>query len=267
MPIRKISLGLLFFAVSAASGSYLSIGATDAPSEGLSAKNESVSENQSASVTLNSHLKTSRPSQTLCEKSWEEAPGTADYTTQSSYFRSRNWSVVVPVDRPESSTLLGSSQFANLAPCERAKLLKPCFEKVTLKGEDWGARGFRNWAKRERVNPVRAHLAIAFQETRLGALRDSCRKGVCNGYGLLQVLTAWDAQGNNLNRNSPQWLGIKYNIMTNITHSARVLAQKAKLNPRSLGEIAFYYNGNPRLRDAYAEEVERHYQSLKSCSI
>lgn len=203
----------------------------------------------------------------VCENSWEEAPGTADYTTFNNYLRSIGRKRRARVDREEGGSLRGSEAYAAMNLCEKARAIKPCFEKVTLRGDDWGARKFRAWAHRERINPVRAHLAIALQETRLGTFEDRCRRGVCYGIGMLQIISAFDDRGRSVASGAPEWDGITHNILTNIKYSARVLAVKIDFGASSLSQLAYYYNGNPSLQSYYARKVVEHYRELKRCRI
>jgi hypothetical protein len=150
--------------------------------------------------------------------------------------------------------------------CQRARLLKPCFEKAVLKSSDWGARRFRDWAK-GRVDPIRAHLALAEQETRLGGLDDVCVRGICNGIGLLQIISAFNHEGKPLASDDPEWDGITHNVLTNITFSARVIASKLVHEPEDLSSLAALYNGNPDLRALYAARVVKSYKAMKDCAI
>jgi hypothetical protein len=202
----------------------------------------------------------------LCAKSWEERPGTADYTTIDAQLVSRGLQAANRLDRPQSHTLRGWKPYAHLGVCQRARLLKPCFEKAVLKSSDWGARRFRDWAK-GRVDPIRAHLALAEQETRLGGLDDVCVRGICNGIGLLQIISAFNHEGKPLASDDPEWDGITHNVLTNITFSARVIASKLVHEPEDLSSLAALYNGNPDLRALYAARVVKSYKAMKDCAI
>ena len=100
----------------------------------------------------------------------------------------------------------------------------------------------------------------------MGVLPDHCVHGICNGVGLMQIVSAFDSQGDPLAHASPEWDGITNNVLTNITYSARVLAAKLAYEPAGLYELAFYYNGNPALRNEYAARVVEHYETMKTCA-
>ena len=203
---------------------------------------------------------------TYCEASWEEQPGYADYTTENSYLASIGQSVDYRLDRTQAQSLLGSNKFQDMSMCSRAKMLKKCVEKVTGSGTSAAALKFRNWAK-GKVKPVEAHLAFAMQETHLGQVPDSCSSGSCNGIGLVQIITAFDSNGNVLDDRNQQWTGITHNVLTNLEHSARVLAEKTNYGASDLYQLAFHYNGNPSLQSSYATKVVSYYSQIVKCEL
>lgn len=203
---------------------------------------------------------------TACEFSWEEKPGTTDYTTWDSYLK-RTYS---GADRSQSESLQGSKMLQagnNISVmCANAKILKSCFEKAnSLASSDRLSIPFFDWAKSRGVNPVRLRMAIAMKETHLGGLSDSCSGSSCNGVGLNQVITIVTDSGTSTNSTSrPEWPGITHNILTNMKYGMRVLALKVKsAQPQSIWELAKYYNGSSTSA-SYASAVVKHYESLSS---
>jgi hypothetical protein len=209
----------------------------------------------------------SDPLDRLCAASWEERPGTADYTARDMRLASIGRERSVRLDRRHDATLRGSGRWAGLDMCGRARALEPCFVKGVLESDDWGAVVFRSWAQTKDVDPVRAHLAIAAQETLLGGLDDECSQGICNGVGLLQIVTALDALARPLASDSPSWRAITHNILSNVAFSARVLADKIGFAPSDLRGMAWHYNGNPKKRSTYASRVVASYEELERCDL
>lgn len=197
----------------------------------------------------------------VCEYTWEQKPGTTDYTTYDSFAR-RSYG---KPDRPQNRTLLGSAWQADKSICEKARFLKKCFDKVVMDSEAASAKTFRAWAAKRGIHPALALMAKAEQETKLGLIPDSCRGGICNGIGIGQIITAFDERGRLLESNDKRWEGITFNILTNLNYSVRVLADKTG-SSSSLWDLAYRYNGSGYARP-YADKVVGFYSKLKSCGI
>ncbi len=205
------------------------------------------------------HVTPSSPSG-YCQKSWEEGQ-IMDYTTFDAY-SNRSYATAA---YPESKTLMGSSEHKDRTMCERARVLKQCFEKAVGSNES-SAIKFRNWAKARRINPVLALMAKAQQETKLGRMHDNCSGGNCNGIGIGQIISAKDSYGNDLKNSDPAWRGITHNILTNLSYSVRVIASKTDMS-NSLWDLAYYYNGSPEHQNAYASNVVSFYGQLQKCPL
>lgn len=192
----------------------------------------------------------------FCQASWEEKPGTTDYTV---FDQSTN-KPAARSDRSARWSLLENEDFQGKTLCERAAFLKPCFEKALAK-EPRGA-SFSDWAKRHKLDPVRVLLAVAASETAIGVNPDHCRKGRCNGVGLMQVISAIDDEGKLMRWNDPRWDGITFNILTNIKYAIRVADDK--LPAKGLWTFAYRYNASATA-SAYAGKVQGNYNELRAC--
>ncbi|MFZ9520912.1 MAG: hypothetical protein ACO3A4_10585 [Silvanigrellaceae bacterium] len=197
----------------------------------------------------------------VCEYSWEERPGTTDYTAFDEYSRS----LYPNADRPQSQTLIGSKSQILKSLCERARFLKSCFDKAIVQNGSASAKIFKDWAARHGVHPVLALMAKTEQETKMGSLPDSCHGRTCNGIGIGQIITAIDDRGRVLSSNDKRWEGITFNVLTNLNYSVRVLADKTGYS-RSLWDLAFRYNGSGFAR-TYADKVVGYYAQLKQCGL
>lgn len=197
----------------------------------------------------------------VCQYSWEEKPGTTDYTTYDSFARR----TYASPDRPQNRTLIGSKVQAARSLCQRAKFLKKCFEKVVIQNPSAAAKNFRAWAGKRDVHAVLALMAKTEQETKMGSIPDSCRGGSCNGIGIGQIITAFDENGRVLSSSDRRWDGITFNILTNLNYSVRVLSDKTS-RAGSLWDLAYRYNGSDVAR-RYADRVVGFYSQLKSCGL
>ncbi|MEN9811272.1 MAG: hypothetical protein RLZZ488_2839 [Pseudomonadota bacterium] len=197
----------------------------------------------------------------VCQYSWEEKPGTTDYTTYDSFAR-RSYS---SPDRPQNRTLIGSKVQAVRTMCQRAKFLKNCFEKAVIQNPSASAKNFRAWAGKRGIHPVLALMAKTEQETKMGSIPDSCRGGSCNGIGIGQIITAFDESGRVLSSSDRRWDGITFNVLTNLNYSVRVLSDKTS-RAGSLWDLAYRYNGSNYAR-MYADKVVGFYSQLKSCGL
>lgn len=198
----------------------------------------------------------------FCNYSWEEKPGTTDYTTRDEYSKT----VYPGADRSQSATLIGSSAHKSRTMCQKAAVLKVCFQKAVVSSNQSAAVKFRTWAKAHNVNPVIALMAKAQQETKLGSIGDTCIGRTCNGIGMGQIITAVDENGRLISDNDPRWKGITHNILTNLTFSVRVIAAKTS-RANSLWDLAYYYNGSPAHQNQYADNVTRYYSELQRCGL
>jgi hypothetical protein len=209
------------------------------------------------------HVKVSGDSSgsSFCQRSWEEARGTTDYTTIDRY---TNRAYSSP-DRSESKTLLGSGVQGNRSLCEKARAIKHCFVRTVLESDEASAKKFRAWAAAKNVNPMLALMAKTEQETKMGTIEDACYGGNCNGIGIGQIITAVDANGVQISDTDKRWEGITYNILTNLTYSVRVLALKTGQS-RDLYDLAYYYNGSPHA-STYASNVVGFYKKLQACGL
>lgn len=197
----------------------------------------------------------------ICEKPWERAPGTADYTLVDSFTgRSLTWA-----DRSQGETLLGNPNFQVLDFCERAMALRHCFEQTLRAPDRPEAARVRTWAAARGLDGVRAFMAIAAQETALGTLKDRCWYGTCNGIGLVQVITAVSPEGERLSTYDPRWAGVTHNILTNLSYGLRVFAEKSG-RAATLWDLAYLYNGSAGAAH-YADKVAGYYRQLGGCGI
>jgi hypothetical protein len=203
---------------------------------------------------------------TYCIYSWEEQPGTSDFSTFNGTTSSLRMAVNYPLDRLEKDALTGSREFHNMDVCGRARFLKRCFQKVILDSDSAAAQTFRAWAM-GRVRPVEAHMAFVMKESRLGLWPDNCWKGKCSGVGIARVKEARTAAGRLFAVRDPVWRGISHNILTNLEFSLRLLAEKSKEGPLDLHSLAFIYAGKSKKRDRYALDVDKYYRDLVSCQI
>ena len=203
---------------------------------------------------------------TACEYSWEERPGTTDYTLFDSYL-GRNYS---KPDRGGATTLQGAKilRTGNTVEtmCANGRLLKGCFARAMQKASsDSLSAAYLTWAKSRGVDPTRLRMAIAMQETHLGGLNDSCGSGSCNGIGMNQIITIVTDSGVSTNSpDRPEWTGITHNVLTNMKYGIRVLASKIRgSNPPDMRALARAYNGSATAA-AYAEAVVRNYSELQN---
>lgn len=203
---------------------------------------------------------------TYCIYSWQELPGTADFSTLNSKFSSLRLPSNYPLDRPENDALSGSREFHNLDVCGRARFLKRCFQKVILDSESVSAQVFRAWAL-GRVRPVEAHMAFVMKESRLGLWPDRCWKGNCAGIGFAKVKDAATAAGRKIAAQDTVWRGLAHNILTNLEYSLREIAEKTKEGAVDLYSLAYTFAGKSRTRDRYALDVDKYYRELVACQI
>jgi hypothetical protein len=203
---------------------------------------------------------------TYCIYSWDERPGTADFTTQNRRLQSLRKSATYFVDRRESESLLRSKEFQNMDTCSRARFLKKCFQRVILESDSPAAQAFRAWSL-GRVRPVEAHMAFVMKETRLGLWPDDCWNGRCKGVGIAKVATARTPAGRTVFDTDPLWHGITHNIMTNLEFSLRNIADKTNAGATDLYALAFLFNGKARTQERYALDVDRYYKELLACNL
>lgn len=197
----------------------------------------------------------------FCRYTWEERPGTTDYTTIDRY-RSMTYS---RPDRSENQTLVGSGVQQRRNLCERAKALRHCFDRAILQNDEVYAKRFRDWARTRNVDPVLALMAKTQQETGMGSVYDSCSGGSCNGIGLSQIISAYAPDGSPLRTNDTRWEGITFNILTNLHYSVRVISVKIP-NASSLYDLAYAYNGSGSA-GSYASNVVSYYGQLQRCGL
>ncbi len=205
----------------------------------------------------------------ICQKSWEEAPGTTDYVLVDPATKKR----ASKADRAEAQTLQGAKAYLGWNRgsdfiCEKARIVKKCFTKAVVLSTEPSAVKFRTWAEAKGYDPALALMAKTQRETGMGVIPDSCRGINCNGIGIAQVITLIDDKGKDITTQiySPLWAGITHNILTNLKYSVRVLSEKTKIS-KDLWELAFNYNGSPQWQRAYADEVESNYKKLKACDL
>lgn len=207
----------------------------------------------------------------ICVKSWEDAPGTADYTTIDWFERSAGYQTKRRFDRAQEKTLQGSGRLAKLSLCERAKVLKPCFEKNFQLDKKGNAKKLTDWARSKNLDYVLMRMAFAVQETNLGNAHDQCYKRSCNGIGLMQVIDAYTSAGEKLPTTDKRWDGVAFNILTNLSYSSRIMERKlaGMRNGGDLRTLAERYNSNPDLsiRYAYGANVPKWYHLLEACRL
>lgn len=207
---------------------------------------------------------------TYCEFTWEEKPGYADYTTVDQYELSNGIKKRKSLDRTQTETLQGSNKLKGDL-CANAHVLKPCYVQSVERDQAGNAIELVRWAEAKRLDLMLVKMAFAYQETKLGALSDSCASGSCNGVGIAQIITAIAPDRTTLSTSDPRWAGITFNVLTNLSYSSRVLQAKIKETGPSvdLVELARAYNGNPNsgIRIPYGTKVDSHYQKLKSCGF
>jgi len=203
---------------------------------------------------------------TYCIYSWDERPGTADFSTRNQRLASMSFPLIYPLDREEKDALVSNRDYHNMDVCTRARFLKRCFQKVILDSDSPAAQIFKAWAL-GRVRPVEAHMAFVMKETRLGLWPDQCWKGKCTGVGIARVRGARTPAGRFLPVNDPMWQGITHNIATNLEFSLRLIAEKTKEGPIDLHSLAYLYHENPRTRERYAMDVDKYYRELTGCSL
>lgn len=210
------------------------------------------------------HVKSSLPTSPYCQFSWDERPGTTDYTTRDQFHGGRYFP---KPDRSQELTLIGKRRKReHMDLCEKARELKHCFEKAILSSNEYSATRFKNWAKSHNINPVLALMAKAEKETAMGVLEDSCSGRNCNGIGIGQIITAVDENGTRISDFDKRWEGITFNILTNLKYSVRVVAMKLGMSA-SLRDLAYYYNGDPRYQTQYASDVVANYAALQRCKL
>lgn len=214
----------------------------------------------------------SAPKLSFCEYNWNERPGYADYTAINRYERSGGVKAIrnfPALDRLERHTLQGGTALTG-GMCQNARLLKRCFDRVLNDHSVRGLSTYLEWAEvKQRLDPLRVHMAFAMQETILGLLPDKCFSGgICHGIGMMQILTAIDNDGKVLKPRHSDWHGINHNLLTNLEYSVRLLAVKIDElggNP-DFDALAVYYNGSRR-KKAYAKSVLAHYSQLRRCGL
>jgi peptidoglycan hydrolase-like protein with peptidoglycan-binding domain len=207
----------------------------------------------------------------FCQFSWEEKPGTADYTTINWFERSLGNERARNFDRTQANTLQGSGRLGG-DMCANARLLKTCFDKAVARERSKGS-AFLTFVAARGLDPARVKMAFSFQETFLGQLHDDCVSGSCNGVGIAQIITAYPNDNDfstTLGSSDARWDGISYNVLTNLAYSSRVLSEKVvSFSPPNLVELARAYNGNPdaNIRLPYGTNVQRWYNELGSCGL
>lgn len=198
----------------------------------------------------------------ICEFSWDQRKGYTDYAIWDN-FRRLNYS---SPDRAKNQTLVESgTQRIRGSLCEKAKFLKPCFDKAVAAPSNSLSQTFLNWAKQRGIPASRVLMAIAEQETHLGALKD---QGT-NGVGIVQIVTAFRSKSQLVPAADHRtWAGITHNILTNLDYSMRAAGVKILENRvNNVGDLAFYYNGNPALQHKYRANVSRFYTQLQQCGL
>ena len=207
----------------------------------------------------------------FCAYSWEERPGYSDYTTIDWYARSVGQTSQASFDRAEAATLQGSGALGSGDLCKNARILKPCFDKeIAMDANTQAGKTFVNWCSKRGLDPVRVKMAFSYQETLLGKLHDNCSGGSCNGIGIAQIISAYDANLAPIGNSDRRWEGITHNVLTNLTFGTRVLAEKIQTNQSdTLVTLARAYNGNPdaSIRIPYGTKVNGFYTELGSCGI
>jgi hypothetical protein len=203
---------------------------------------------------------------TFCVHSWDEVPGTADFTTVNVYMRSLQQKESYQLDRKQDATLLGSRDFQNLDVCGRARFLKGCFQKVIYDKNSVAAQSFRKWSL-GRLRPVEAYMAIVYQKTRLGLWQDECWRGRCMGRGLARVDAAYSVSGRKIRNEDSVWFGVTHNIITNLRFGMREIARKLTSGPSDLYQLGFSMYQTPGQREKFAREITENYRQLVSCQL
>ena len=202
------------------------------------------------------------PTFSYCEKDINEDPNYWDYTVR--HPAEKLDGVRYPDKRAQDQTLQGSGLLKVDSFCSNAKILNKCFVKGVEKYASVAPQLTR-WTKAKNIDVRRLLLAIAAQETHIGAFPDSVNtRGTFNGIGIMQTIsTGW-------NWNDLRWMGLQANTLTQIEWGLRLLNEKANLLTTSDGiyELAWYYNGNPTLsiRSTYARKVTNFYNDTFSAS-
>ena len=203
---------------------------------------------------------------TFCVYSWDEVPGTADFTTVDLRSKSLRMTQNYPLDRTQESTLLGSRDFQSLDMCGRARFLKGCFQKVVFDNNSPAAQTFKAWAL-GRVRPLEAHMAFVMNQTRLGLWHDECWRGRCKGIGISRVTSARTVTGKRVANEDIVWRGITHNIVTNLRFGLRQIAAKAAQGPSDLYQLAYSFNGSPGNQERFAQDVDKYYRQLVACQL
>ena len=203
---------------------------------------------------------------TFCVYTWDEVPGTADFTTVDLRSKSLRMTQNYPLDRTQESTLLGSRDFQSLDMCGRARFLKGCFQKVVFDNNSPASQTFRAWAL-GRVRPLEAHMAFVMNQTRLGLWHDECWRGRCKGIGISRVTTARTVTGKRVANEDIVWRGITHNIVTNLRFGLRQIAAKAAEGPSDLYQLAYSFKGSPGKQERFAQVVDKYYRQLVACQL
>lgn len=203
---------------------------------------------------------------TYCIFSWDERPGTADFSTRNERLASLSKPLTYPLDRPDSAALVRVPEFQAMDMCMRAQFLKKCFQRVILESDTPAAQSFRAWSL-GRVRPVEAHMAFVMKESRLGLWSDQCWKGQCKGVGIAKVTKARTAAGRWIAPEDPLWQGIAHNILTNLEFSLRLLAESTVAGPTDLYSLAYLYKGKSGAQERYALDIDRYYKELLGCQL
>lgn len=211
------------------------------------------------------------PGTNLCKYSWEEKKGYTDYSNYNGWLGTPYSGTRVGIDKSE---IMQEREDLPKSFCERAMLLRPCFEKVLAKDTKDNV-SLKSWSRSKGYDPALVLLAIAQKETMLGLKPDTCTPKVnCNGTGIMQISTPI---GDDRKRipisDNAAWEGITYNMQTNIKHGIRIFNEKINiskskfnLNP-SFSQVAYNYNGHPKHQTQYSKDVPRYYNQLKQWVI
>lgn len=206
------------------------------------------------------------PAPTYCVYSWDEMPGTADFTTIDRRARSAGRVQSYLLDRKENETLLGNKDFQGLDVCARARFLKGCFQRVLFGENTPGAQTFRAWAL-GRVRPMEAHMAFVMAQTRLGLWHDECSRGRCKGVGFSRVDIPRTNSGKRIHEGDVLWRGITHNIVSNLRFGLRWIAAKAALGPADLYQLARISRPPGVKAEEFARDVDKFYRQLNSCQL
>jgi hypothetical protein len=203
---------------------------------------------------------------TYCVYSWDEVPGTADFTTIDRRARSAGRVQSYLLDRKENETLLGNKDFQALDVCARARFLKGCFHRVLFGENTPGAQTFRAWSL-GRVRPMEAHMAFVMAQTRLGLWHDECSRGRCKGVGFSRVEIPRTNSGKRIHEGDVLWRGITHNIVSNLRFGLRWIAAKAALGPADLYQLARISRPPGAKADEFARDVDKYYRQLNTCQL